>query len=604
MVAREIGHEGDALVERIRNQSAEAARALSATGEASLAGVADATARAQGQIERVLSDLRMVTGSFEKAVATAGEELGGVEGEIGRQAASFGDVVGRAVEGATRSAAAMAEETGRLDAVASTSLKEFTAVANRIEAQNRVLGDAAQEIEGTHRQLEATLESGRVALMDAARRLESSNRAVEQSLEDRRSSIDELASTLLFKTESIEALMRSFAGQVGEAIAAAEAKARATAEAITQSVTGATTALNGATETVARSIEELTETATRSLAESAENATRSLGSGLEGMQETADREGERAREAIRLAQITIVEETTRAISEITERYSELALQLERGATEMRQELEATRAEIRRGLFELPEEARESTEAMRRAVSGQLQALEMLSGIVSRQSAALAVAGPAGGGRPVAPVAGDADVIDEPRPARPPVRETARIAPIVAEPAPPRPILTPPAHEDEEDDDRPTGGRGWITDLLRRASDPPFEDDGADTAPTAADDDGSPALPRFDGLSGDIARAIDEESYEDLWARHERGEAGVFTRRLYTMRGQQTFDEIRRKYARNEEFRAVVDQYVDDFDRLLDAFEGSPDGAARRRGYLGSETGKVYTLLAHASGRFG
>jgi hypothetical protein len=244
--------------------------------------------------------------------------------------------------------------------------------------------------------------------------------------------------------------------------------------------------------------------------------------------------------------------------------------------------------------------------MRRAVSGQLQALEMLSGIVSRQSAALAVAGP-DGGRITGPAVVTSAVIDEPRPARP-AREPVRLAPIAPEPVPPRPVLTTPVREDE-DDDRPTGGRGWITDLLRRASDPPFEDEVADDEappPVVADRDAgrAPMVPTFDGVPGDIARAIDEETYADLWARYERGEAGVFTRRLYTMRGQQTFDDIRRKYARNEEFRAVVDQYVDDFDRLLDDLDGASDGDDRRRGYLASDTGKVYTLLAHASGRFG
>ena len=35
---------------------------------------------------------------------------------------------------------------------------------------------------------------------------------------------------------------------------------------------------------------------------------------------------------------------------------------------------------------------------------------------------------------------------------------------------------------------------------------------------------------------------------ELWDRYKRGESKVFTRRLYTLQGQQTFDEIRRKYA--------------------------------------------------------
>ncbi len=40
---------------------------------------------------------------------------------------------------------------------------------------------------------------------------------------------------------------------------------------------------------------------------------------------------------------------------------------------MRRELETARTEIRRGVFELPEETRESTRAMRRAVSDQIRA---------------------------------------------------------------------------------------------------------------------------------------------------------------------------------------------------------------------------------------
>ena len=53
------------------------------------------------------------------------------------------------------------------------------------------------------------------------------------------------------------------------------------------------------------------------------------------------------------------------------------------------------------------------------------------------------------------------------------------------------------------------------------------------------------------LSVDIARAIDHDASVELWERHRRGERNVFTRRLYTLPGQQTFDEIRKKYQRDE-----------------------------------------------------
>ena len=108
---------------------------------------------------------------------------------------------------------------------------------------------------------------------------------------------------------------------------------------------------------------------------------------------------------------------------------------------------------------------------------------------------------------------------------------------------------------------------------------------------------------LNALSADIARAIDHDAAAELWDRHRRGERNVFTRRLYTMQGQQTFDEIRRKYQRDAEFRSVVDHYVTDFERLLtEATSNGKDAQVGNR-YLMSDTGKVYTMLAHASGHF-
>jgi hypothetical protein len=105
------------------------------------------------------------------------------------------------------------------------------------------------------------------------------------------------------------------------------------------------------------------------------------------------------------------------------------------------------------------------------------------------------------------------------------------------------------------------------------------------------------------ISADIARAIDHEAAVELWARHAKGERNLFTRRLYTLPGQQTFDEIRKKYQKDGDFRTAVDRYVTDFEKLL--AEVTKTGKDRNAGnaYLTSDTGKVYTMLAHASGRF-
>ncbi len=110
--------------------------------------------------------------------------------------------------------------------------------------------------------------------------------------------------------------------------------------------------------------------------------------------------------------------------------------------------------------------------------------------------------------------------------------------------------------------------------------------------------------RSNSLSVDIARMIDHDAAAELWDRYKRGERNVFTKRLYTMQGQKTFDEIRKKYRGDREFKQTVDRYIGEFERLLEEVSRDDRGQVVARTYLTSETGKVYTMLAHAAGRFG
>ena len=112
-----------------------------------------------------------------------------------------------------------------------------------------------------------------------------------------------------------------------------------------------------------------------------------------------------------------------------------------------------------------------------------------------------------------------------------------------------------------------------------------------------------SIESLDSLSVDIARMIDHDAAADLWDRFKRGERNVFTRRLYTLQGQQAFDEIRKKYRADREFKQTVDRYIGEFERLLDEVARDDRSQVVARTYLSSETGKVYTMLAHAAGRF-
>ena len=112
-----------------------------------------------------------------------------------------------------------------------------------------------------------------------------------------------------------------------------------------------------------------------------------------------------------------------------------------------------------------------------------------------------------------------------------------------------------------------------------------------------------ALESLDSLAVDIARMVDPAAAADLWKRYERGERNVFTKKIYTWQGQRMFDEIRRRYDSDVEFQDTVSRYLDEFERLLAEASRREDGAALAQTYLGSETGKVYTMLAHAASRF-
>ena len=156
------------------------------------------------------------------------------------------------------------------------------------------------------------------------------------------------------------------------------------------------------------------------------------------------------------------------------------------------------------------------------------------------------------------------------------------------------------------------GPGWLSDLLARAS-----VDDEDTAETEIEPveaaqpepETLPAVPtapaaesRLQAIAFDVTRLIDDTALMEAWERFRQGERSVFTRRIYTLPGQQTYDEVRRRFRSDPEFRETVNRYTQEFERVLRETAPTDGDGSLTRGYLGSETGKVYTILAHAAGR--
>ena len=318
------------------------------------------------------------------------------------------------------------------------------------------------------------------------------------------------------------------------------------------------------------------------------------------------------------------------MADATKRFATTADEMRRAAQDMQRELSQTREELQKGILDMPAEAREASVAMRHAITEQIEAINELSKIVARY---------AGESTPPAPQPAVA-APPPPQEAAPPAgchaaaagarRRAAAQGRAQAEPregdapgAPPEPFGRPasaggngpakaalPPAQPLETRGRSGNGesRGWVADLLRRASSSEEEERVAARAEPAPEVAGpgkrSPAqvVESLNSLSIDIARAIDHEASVELWDRYKRGERNVFTRRLYTLQGQQTFDELRRKYERDGDFRQAVDNYIGDFERLLAQVSKEDADPTVARMYLTSDTGKVYTMLAHAAGR--
>jgi hypothetical protein len=285
-----------------------------------------------------------------------------------------------------------------------------------------------------------------------------------------------------------------------------------------------------------------------------------------------------------------------------DKFASMVASMKSMAAEMHDELETTRGELRRGVLEMPQEAAESTAQMRKVIVDQIEALAELNRIVARHGRGMdVVATSRGSQREEEPMLATAGGRNEqaPRPA-PRGRDSSASSlppPDLGMPAPRRteaPSVSPAAPADQ-------GRDGWLSDLLNRAD---TTGDREAPAPRGRAPQQAITGNPLESLSLDIGRLMDRNLAAEMWDRYQRGESKAFTKRLYTPAGQKAFDEVGRKYRGDRAFKQTVDRYITEFERLLDDVARDERGPAILRSHLTSETGLVYTMLAHAAGRLG
>jgi hypothetical protein len=479
--------------------------------------------------------------------------------------------------------------TGAHDNLNSLERALVTRVADFVSAMNDVTsrnGVATQTLEDqlsifnakTSRALEdlgslsGQFETHGKALVDAAAMVEHANRSTTVSVDERKSALESLITTIDLRTTDLDQRLSRFTGLLDESLAAAEERARDIARVVAETAGAGSAAISRQFESVRAAAEEERRLTADTMAEVYQQSTHDA-------------------EAM--------------FKQSADKFAAMVGSMKQMASEMHQELEATRNDLRRGVLEMPQEAAESTSQMRKVIVDQIEALAELNRIVARHGRGMDVVT---AGRPSAQrdeemlIAAGGGGRSE-TPSRPPV--APRPPASSASSLPPPDLGAPAARRTEAPPVSPAaaadqGRDGWLSDLLSRA------DTGGSSreAPRGRTAQPAAAVNPLESLSLDIGRLMDRNLAAEMWDRYQRGESKAFTKRLYTPAGQKAFDEVARKYRADRTFKQTVDRYIAEFERLLDEVARDDRGPAALRSHLVSETGLVYTLLAHAAGRLG
>jgi hypothetical protein len=274
----------------------------------------------RGEVSDIVDRLARSNDLLNGLLSASSENLIKIENNLASRANEFATSIEHAVETTQLSSSELAGQVQRLAGVSSEILDGVGNVVKRFEAQSP-------------------------SLTEATRHLTEVNRQIETTVEERRPALESLAAGLRSRSEELDGMMRSFTRIISETLKTAEERATA----------------------VSRMLTENTATATKGVIDNFENLNR-----------TASSESRKATDSVREANRALLEEMGSVISETTKRFSEATKEMRLATQELQHDLGTTRNELKKGVLEMPEEAREGAEAMRRVVSEQIKALSALS----------------------------------------------------------------------------------------------------------------------------------------------------------------------------------------------------------------------------------
>jgi len=494
-------------------------------------------------------------GEIDRVLA---EHARAVEATFGRQASHLNELLA--------SNSVMIKQTA--DQVGAQS----TEAIGVLTAQTQALREVSSGLLAQIHNLTQRFENQGQAILTAAKALDSSNTKIDSILENRHQAIIGLLHAVNTKGSDLDNMMRSYAGMVENTLSNAETRAKQVGSSLARDTAG--------------------------------QAQQAL-SQIERLREEAQAHTARAVGELKSSFETVITQIGRQLEQMRGQFDNASRGMRDAAQRTATDLDSLRQEMQRRMEGLPQQTAQATAAIRKALADQLKEIEAITPVLTRPQIQAPAPEPyqqpqlpprkdpapqfdapqappfEGGGRPVGGAPQGADQLSA---------VTGNLAQQLSG-------ASQSERRGSVDYRQPDQRReGWsVGDLLTNADAPGYPPQRADPY--------APRRGQSQGLRLDeIARAIDHRTAAEVWQRFRAGERGVLGRHLYSLDGQATFDEISRRYDRDQDFRATVDRYIGDFERLLnEAEQNDPDGRMLQN-YMTSETGRVYLLLAHASGR--
>ena len=564
--------------------------------------------------ESLMQKAQAIDGSLSKRLAAIDSSLtehsGAIETSLVRQTENMHRTLSQHSSAIENSLTAQTEALDKTLSLGSAALRETTdRIANQstdssmaMVQQTKMLKEVSDALLNQIGTLTQRFETQGQSILSAARMLDTSNTRIDEILGSRHHAVKDLLVEVSGKAEELDQTMKTYTSAMQNSLAEAEKRATALKQSLAQ---------------------DTSLTSQYAMAE------------IDKLRANAKQQTERAVSEIKQSFGNITQEVAQHVSKI--------------------------AAMRDQMATIPEETRKNTGTMRKAIQDQLRALETLSSIANKHGTGTDVQLPAAAQHGITHVpqrdsaftriTNPSESMDQNGIAsngslsnghsartagaraksgallsNQPTQRTSQTSDMsshhVAPSAGPLSPLTGSTsapttskgvgaglgiNTQRTDVDRSKWSFGDLLARMEEAEDDPFDEARPNYLP-AKSSQGSDASPSHNLLDllqvNNITRAIDKDTANRAWLRYQRGERDVFQRQMYSPEGQMTFDQIKGKYNLDVEFRDTVDRYVQDFENLLQqAGNRDPQGTLAQN-YLTSETGLVYLMLAHASGRLG